>query len=124
MVEVTVVQSARLGRELASAVGVRDHFAPSAAASSTAAARFANEFELASTRMILQFWQIACAISTSSEVSSAQPASLRGYELVPPVWLTLMKQAFASEGEVQVGRSGMPYVWLYTLRSLRIVGSS
>src|SRR5712691_5133982 len=99
-------------------------FAPSVAASSSAAARFANEFELASTRMILQFWQIACATSTSSEISSAQPASLRGYELVPPVWFTLMKQARASAGDVHVGRTGKPYVVLYCARSELIDGSS
>jgi hypothetical protein len=53
-------------------------FAPSFTASFTAAARFANEFESASTRRILQFWQISCAVSTSSAISSAHPASLRG----------------------------------------------
>ncbi len=53
--------------------------APSEAAVSSAAARLANEFESASTSTILQFvWQTAWAISTSSEISSAQPASFRG----------------------------------------------
>src|SRR5205823_8850684 len=52
--------------------------APSAAARSTAAARFAKEFVLASTRRILQFGQMALAMSRSSEISSAQPALPRG----------------------------------------------
>src|SRR5579884_2370912 len=68
--------------------------APSATASFSAAPRFASEFELASTSRILQFWQMACAVSTSSAISSAQPELVAGYD-VPPVWLTLLKQPLA-----------------------------
>ena len=67
---------------------------------STAAARLAKEFVLASTRRILQLGQMALAMSRSSEISCAQPELARGY-LVPPVWFTFRKQPLAV---VQGGR--------------------
>ncbi len=58
----------------------------------TDAARFARLFELASTRRILQFGQTAWATSTSSAISSDQPASARGKgPLALPLWLTFSK---------------------------------
>jgi len=62
--------------------------APSAAAVFTAAARLARLAELASTRRILQFWQVACATSTSSAISSAQPLFAEGYGPAAPFWFT------------------------------------
>ncbi len=52
--------------------------APSLTASFTAAPRFVIDADDASTSRILQFWQISCAVCTSSEISSAQPELLRG----------------------------------------------
>ena len=52
--------------------------APSATASFSAAPRSANELELASTSRMSQFWQISCAVSTSSEISSDQPEFAAG----------------------------------------------
>ena len=48
-----------------------------------------------------QFGQIAETMSTSSEISPAQPASAAGSGLACPFWLTLRKQPFAV---VQGGR--------------------
>ena len=75
--------------------------APSAAAVFTPAARSLKLLDVASTSRILQFWQIACAVSTSRAISSAQPASVFGYGPAFPLWLTLRKQPFAV---VQAGR--------------------
>ncbi len=61
---------------------------------SSAAARSVNADEFASTSRILQPGQIADAMSTSSEISCAQPEFARG-GVVPPVWLTLRKQPLA-----------------------------
>ena len=42
--------------------------------------------ELASTSMILQFWQISCAACTSSEISTSQPdGTPEAGRVVPPV---------------------------------------
>ncbi len=75
--------------------------APIVAARLTAAARFPKELSLASTRRILQLWQIAWAISTSREISRAQPLSVGGSGELAPFWFTLRKQPFAV---VQAGR--------------------
>ena len=56
---------------------------------------------VASTSRMLHFGQIAEAMSTSSEISSDQPESLVGREVVEPVWLTFLKQPLAV---VQAGR--------------------
>jgi hypothetical protein len=74
--------------------------APRRAAVSSAAARSVNAFELASTSRIVQFGQVAEAMSRSSEISCAQPPFARG-GVVPPDWLTLRKQPLAV---VQAGR--------------------
>src|SRR5712671_2431644 len=92
-------------------------FAPSRAAVSTAAARFANELVVASTRRILQLGQMALAMSRSSEISCAQPELLRG-NLVPPFWSTFRKHPLA------VVQGGSPKVERYTARSLSAFGSS
>ncbi len=52
--------------------------APSVAAVFSAAARLTRLLLVASTSRILQFWQIAWAVSTSSAISSAQPAFAAG----------------------------------------------
>ena len=54
--------------------------APCCTATSIAAIRFAVLFEAASTRMILACGAIACAHSTSSEISSDQPAFVFGFD--------------------------------------------
>src|SRR5579862_4776870 len=92
-------------------------FAPSATASFSAAPRLASEAELASTSRIVQFWQIACAVSTSSAISRSQPEFRLGY-VVPPVWLTFLKQPLA---DVHAGR---PYCVSKVPRSLSMFGSS
>src|SRR3954470_20825864 len=61
----------------------------------TAAAKLLNELLEASTKRTLQRGQIADAMSTSREISCAQPPFLRGYD-VPPDWLT-----FAKHGRVE-----------------------
>ena len=48
-----------------------------------------------------QFGQIAETMSTSSEISPAQPVSAVGSGLVAPFWLTFRKQPLAV---VQAGR--------------------
>src|SRR6478609_5706778 len=60
----------------------------------SAVVRLVNDDELASTSTILQFGQIADAMSRSSEISCAQPPSARG-GVDPPVWLILRKQPLA-----------------------------
>jgi len=60
----------------------------------TAAPRLAKELELASTSRMWQSGQVADTMSTSSEISSAQLAFLRGSEVVP-VWPTLRKHPLA-----------------------------
>src|SRR5436190_6775067 len=83
----------------------------------SAAPRLANELVSASTSTIRQFGQTAETMSTSSEISAAQPASLRGYR-VPPRWSILRKQPLA------VVHAGSPNVLRYTARSASAVGSS
>ena len=68
--------------------------APSAAAVFSAVSRFVMLFDDASTKRMWQVGHTAEAMSTSSEISSAQPALAMGM-LVPPVWFTLRKQWFA-----------------------------
>jgi len=75
--------------------------APSATAVLTAVPRLAVVGVLASTSRILQAGQMALAMSMSSEISSAQPASLAGSGDAAPFWFTLRKQPFAV---VQAGR--------------------
>ena len=70
--------------------------APRLTASFTALPRLAMEAEEASTSRMLQFGQIALAMSRSSEISSAQPLSAVGREVVEPVWLTFLKQPLAT----------------------------
>ena len=48
----------------------------------------------ASTSRILQSGQTAETMSTSSEISPAQPASGLGSGLAAPFWFTLRKQPF------------------------------
>jgi hypothetical protein len=69
--------------------------APRVAAVFSAAARLTRLLLVASTSRILQFWQIACAVSTSSAISSAQPAFRGGVGPAAPLWLTFAKQPFA-----------------------------
>src|SRR5262249_62159892 len=71
--------------------------APMPAARSSAAARLAKLAVFASTRRILQFGQIALAMSRSSAVSCAQP-TFNGGEIVPPFCSPLLKQPFAGGG--------------------------
>ena len=73
MVEVRTLRRASRSRTRSPPHEFEMTVAPSATASFSAAPRLANELELASTSRILQFWQIACAVSTSSAISSAQP---------------------------------------------------
>src|SRR5215471_15445190 len=91
-------------------------FAPSAAASFSAVSRFANEFVLASTSRILQFWQIWCTVSTSSAISRCQ--LVLDENDVPPFWSTFLKQPFA------VVHDGRPYCVSYAARSDSMFGSS
>lgn len=51
--------------------------------------------EVASTSVMWQFGQVALAMSRSREISSAQPLSAEGREVVEPVWLTFLKQPLA-----------------------------
>src|SRR3954451_7006535 len=60
--------------------------------------------------------QMADAMSTSREISSAQPVSVGG-RLLPPVWLTFLKQPLA------VVQAGSPNWLRYTPRSASAVGS-
>lgn len=64
-----------------------------------------------------QFWQIACAICTSSEISVAHSPWVFGSGLVFPFSLILRKQPFAA---VQAGN---PNALSYTARSASAVGS-
>src|SRR5881396_3635699 len=89
--------------------------APRRAAVSSAAARSVNALEFASTSRILQFGQVAEAMSRSSEISCAQPPFARG-GVVPPLWLTFVKQP--------VAHAGRPYVERYVARSDAAVGAS
>src|SRR6478609_647283 len=86
--------------------------APRAAAVFSAVARSVNAAEFASTSRMLQFGQIADAMSRSSAISWPQPALTRG-GVVPPVWLIFV-----------IVRAGSPNVERYTLRSLWAVGRS
>src|SRR3954451_19239162 len=74
--------------------------------------------QVASTSRILQSGQVAETMSRSSEISPAQPVSALGNEVVDPVWLTFVKQPFAT---VQAGR---PYCVRYAARSEAAFGSS
>src|SRR5690242_18930718 len=87
------------------------------AARFTAAPRFVNEFELASTSRMWQPEQIAETMSRTSEISSAQPTLLRG-GLVVPFRFTLRKQPLALMHE------GRPNWLRYTARSDSAFGSS
>ncbi len=64
----------------------------------------------------MQFWQIACAVSTSSAISSAQPELVAGYD-VPPLWFTFLKQPLA------VVHGGSPYWFEKVPRSFSMFGS-
>ncbi len=75
----------------------------------TDAARFEKLLLLASTSRILQFWQIWWAVSTSSAISRAQPASLRGSGEALPSWFTFWKHAVVTDPP-QLGKNGSPYV--------------
>src|ERR1019366_9367478 len=91
--------------------------APRVSAARSAASRSSNPGVLASTSRILQFWQVAWAVSMSSEISPPQPsassaslasapsssATVRGNGrfAVSPFWLTFSKHPFAV---VQAGR--------------------
>src|SRR3954447_4537257 len=88
------------------------------AARLTAANRFPSSLVCASTRRILQLWQIACAISTSSEISCAQPLLKAGSGEAAPFWLTLQKQPLA------VVQAGRPNVELNVARSDSMFGAS
>ncbi len=61
------------------------NLAPSATASFSAMPRSVSFAELASTRSMLQFGQMALTMSMSSASSPAQPLSLVGSEVVEPV---------------------------------------
>ncbi len=65
--------------------------APSAAASFVAVARSCTDALCASTRMILQSRQMVWTVSTSSEISSAQPESKTGSGEAAPFWFTTAK---------------------------------
>src|SRR5215475_648239 len=92
-------------------------FAPRAAARFSAVPRFAKELVFASTSRMWQPGQMAETMSRSSEISSAQPGSTRGY-LFLPFWSTLRKQPLA------VVQAGRPNCDRYTPRSASAVGSS
>src|SRR5882672_8936408 len=64
-----------------------------------------------------QLGQIAETMSTSSEISPAQPLSLVGSEVVEPVWLTFEKHPLA------VVQAGRPYWERYVARSDSAFGS-
>jgi hypothetical protein len=52
-------------------------------------------FELASTSRMWQVGQMAETMSTSSEISPAQPVLVGGSGLVAPFWFTFEKQPLA-----------------------------
>src|SRR6476469_5461109 len=93
----------------------------SVAARSAAAARLVNWLSLASTSTILQFWQIAWTVSTSSAISTSQPGVTAEPTGAPR--LTFLKQLVVMLAE-QFCIAGRPYFWLYVFRSARIVLSS
>ena len=69
--------------------------------------------ELASTKRIVALGAMACAHSTSSEISKPQSALVVG-SLAPPVWLTILKFAagrpnFASKAAKSLAMFGSLY---------------
>src|SRR5690242_19390509 len=89
--------------------------APLATATSTACIRSVNGLLAASINRMLAAGAIACAHSTSSDVSSAHPASVRG---VLPDAGNFVKHPF------ELVHEGSPNCLLNTARSDSIVGSS
>ncbi len=93
------------------------YFAPIRAAVSIAVnSELSGTFD--STSRILHSGQIAEAMSMSSAISPAQPASARGSGLAAPFWLTFRKQPLA------VVHGGRPNWARYTARSASAFGSS
>ena len=91
------------------------------AANFAAAARFTMLLSGASTRMILQFWQMACTVSTSRAISTSQPGETAEPGGAPR--LIFLKHDVVTD-EVHLGSTGSPYVWEYFLRSAAMVASS
>src|SRR5436190_20469372 len=85
---------------------------------STEAPRAAPKLVFASTSRTGQPGQIADTMSTSSEISPAQPALGTGSGAGWPTWLTLVKQPLA------VVHAGSPNWARYTARSASAFGSS
>ena len=95
-------------------------FAPSLTASFSAAPRLAKEFELASTSRMLQFGQIACAVSTSRAISSAQPEF--GRRVARAACLVHLAEPGARAGiGVQVGEAEGLVVRGEVARDVRVV---
>jgi hypothetical protein len=105
------------GAGLAAAVGVADRLCAEQRGPVDRGARFASELEVASTSRMWQLGQIAETMSTSSEISSAQPTS-DGGGAVPPFLFTLRKQRLA------VVHAAMPNRARYWFRSDSALGSS
>src|SRR5262249_54851380 len=74
--------------------------------------------EFASTSRMWQLGQMAETMSTSSEISPAQPVSVAGSGLAAPFWFTLLKQPLA------VVQAGRPNCDRYVPRSDSALGSS
>lgn len=81
----------------------------------SATAMFANEGLAASTSTILQFWQIACTVSTSSAISMSQPCDTAEPAGAPR--FVFLKQAPVAP-VAHLGSTGIPKVVEYVVRSL------
>jgi hypothetical protein len=81
----------------------------------SAVAMFANVGLLASTSTILQFWQIACTVSTSSAISMSQPCDTAEPAAAPR--FVFLKQAPVTPLP-HLGSTGSPNVFEYAVRSL------
>ena len=98
-------EEARGGWFLYTGVGVADLASrPRSRPRSTAAPRSANSSLLASTSSTWQFWQIACAICTSIDISVAHPASTGGQRARVSFLVDLAKAAVGgrARGETEL----------------------
>ena len=88
---------------------------PSLDALFSAASRLVKLLSAPSTKAILQFWQVACTVSTSRAISTSHPVATAEPGGAP--MLTFLKQPVLTVEE-HLGRTGMPKVVLYFFRSL------